>query len=248
MSDTSARMSLTDKATVLFGALSAAIACAVLILGDNVLKATYAPDIYVSTDTVALESFGSAKDHVRLFDFYNAGTAPSSNIKIVARFTNPDFKFTIESDEEVKSSTVRNSLLEISLERFSPRSRLRISALSKTENPLTEIYYIDDDGKTKMDPERRHHNDNHWIKVIAIFVTIAIVFWIAIIFIKRSENRNATQLQLTARELGDKLDQLKSDVAELRTQADDVPRIGAPTAGPDNGGAVEQRLHNLLNT
>jgi hypothetical protein len=247
MSDSTAKMSWMEKAPILLGGLSAAIAFAVLILGDNALRLTYKPDIYLNTDTVALESLGGSKEYIRLFDFYNSGTAASTNIKVVARFSTPDLKFTVESDEEVKSSASRSSLVEISLDRFSPRSHLKVSVLSKAANPLIETYYIDDKGKTKIDPERRSDNQDQWIKMTAILAVVFVVFWIAIVFMKRWESRIAANWQSATRELGDKMDQLKSDVAELRGATDDGSRNAAPSAGAEINGAVEERLQNLLN-
>lgn len=247
MSGSAAPMSWTEKATVLLGALSAAIAFVVLILGDNVVKLAYTPDIYLNTGTVALESLGGQKEHVRLFDFYNSGTAASSNIKVVVRFGTPDVKFTVDSDEEVKSFASRTSLIEVSLDRFSPRSRLKIFVLSKTENPLIDAYYIDDKGKTKIDPERRSNNQELWVKIAAIFFAVSITFWIAIIFMRRWENRISAGWQLATLELGDKMDQLRSDVAELRGAPDDSPGNGNPPLNAEINGAVEQRLQTLLN-
>lgn len=246
MSDGKPRLNFLEKSTFVLGCIGAMIAFAVLILGDNVLKLAYKPDIYLTTDTVALESWGGSKEHIRLFDFYNSGTAASSNIKFVARFSTSDVKFKIESDEEVKNLPLKNSLVEFSLDRFSPRSHVRMSAISKVANPLIETYYIDDKGKTKIDPERRYDNADQWMRVAAIIACVLLIFWLAIAIMKRWEGRVARNSESATRELADKIDQLKSDVAELRGAFEEGARAASVPTGTENNGAVEVRLQNLL--
>jgi len=246
MSESSAQMTLIEKTSILLGIVSALTAFAVLILGDNILRLTYRPDIYLNTNTVALENLGGSSEHVRVFDFYNAGTAASSNLKIVIRFNNPHLRFTVESDEEVKESIPRSSLIEISLGRLSPRSHLKISVLSKKENPFVEAYYIDDSGKTKIDPDRRNSNQDQWIRISAVMTVIFAFMGVSVILIRKAENRIASGWSSSLKELIDKMDQLKSEVLELRGNIDEFSKNSAPHSGSDGNGDVQRRLRTLL--
>lgn len=245
MSETKVGMNLTEKTTVGLGIFGALIAFSVLILGENVLRLAYKPDIYLSTDSVSLEGLGSSKEHVRLFDFYNSGTGASTNIKIVAKFSTPDVKFKIESDEEVKGSSLKNSLIEISLDRFSPRSHVKISVVSKIANALIDIYYIDDKGKSKIDPDRRSDSQDQWIKIVAILAVFFFIFFVILIFVRRLEKRIFIGWDVTSLELNDKISELKADIAELRVAPEEGKR-NCERDETENNQEVEQRLQSLL--
>lgn len=245
MSEKEEGMKAGEKIAIVVGVLSALVALAVLILGDNVLRLAYKPDIYLNTDSVSLGGLGATKEHVRLFDFYNSGTGTSTNIKVVAKFESADVKFKAESDEEIKSSVLKDSAVEVSLDRLSPRSHVKIYAVSKNNNSLTDVYYIDDNGKSKIDPERIDDVKDQWIRVFAILTVLFIICVIVWLLARRFERRIFSELALKNLVLSERINELKADIADLGISLEEVKNGEKRRLGL-SADEVGRRLKNLL--
>jgi hypothetical protein len=233
MSNTS-KLNFIEVCTLIVGGITMMIAAATLILGDNVLRLAYSPDVALATSGVSMEKLGSTKEYLRTFDFYNAGNSASANIKVVIRFASPDIKISVESDEDVKNSQIKSNTIEIFLERMSPRSHLRVSALSKSANALLETYYVDDKGKTKIDSERHISSPIRWSSVVAIALIIFVIMVTALVFIKRWERGMSAAWEISSQTLTEKMDNLKSDLAELRGAIDERP-VSSPRVNRSQG-------------
>lgn len=246
MSDKAEGMKSLEKFNPILTVAGILIAFAVLVFGDNLLKSFSKPDIYLYTDGVSLDGLGSTKEHVQLFDFFNAGAAASSNIKVVIKFANSDIRFKAESDEEIRGKNIKDSSIEVSLDRFSPRSHIKISVVSKSANPVIETYYVDDEGKSKVDRERKHEAEIDWFKLFVVLVIVILVLIIAWQLSKSTERSILKEISDHNVTINDRLNEVKAGIAELGFVQEQnlMQDVSGNEEGEDK--EVSHRLRKLL--
>lgn len=243
MSTNYKRMSLSEKATLIISILSFLVAFIGFVLSDSISDLSKTVEITSSKESTNLNSLTGKKGYIDTLVLRNIGNETSKNIKIIVTFPQNVPKYEVLSDEDVLKQESNEKKLQISLDRFSNNSKIKLVMFS--ENTLHyQVHYIDDNGKNEVTKHTSFIERSYW-DVLSIFVVVISMGIIAWIFRRASENNLEEALENHQRDFQDKLREIKDEIGNIEITVTSTNGMPDDTGSSDAKG-ITQRLVDFM--
>ncbi|MEL0639461.1 hypothetical protein V6260_02445 [Pseudoalteromonas aliena] len=243
MSTNYKRMSLSEKATLIISILSFLVAFIGFVLSDSISDLSKTVEITSSKESTNLNSLTGKKGYIDTLVLRNIGNETSKNIKIIVTFPQNAPKYEVLSDEDVLKQESNGKKLQISLDRFSNNSKIKLVMFS--ENTLYyQVHYIDDNGKNEVTKHTSFIKRSYW-DVLSIFVVVISMGIIAWIFRRASENNLEEALENHQRDFQDKLREIKDEIGNIEITVTSTNGMPDDTGSSDAKG-ITQRLVDFM--
>ncbi|HFQ5049238.1 TPA: hypothetical protein ACGU7T_001254 [Vibrio vulnificus] len=243
MSSITKKMSLGERISLVVSILSFIVAFLGLTLSDGFLKLNNKADIVSVIDNIKLNTLTSQNGYIGVLNVMNIGEAASKNIKIIINFEYEVPKFEFFSDEDILDSEIKGRKLNISLERLSSDSNLKVVMYS--DSPIKYgSNYIDDSGNHKImnyTPSTQQSLMDV-ILVVVIIISLLVVVWI---YRKASESALLEALEMHQNEIQVKLREVRDEIGNIEVVVNEPNNSTATIRDNDKG--IGQRLADFMN-
>ncbi|AWF80457.1 hypothetical protein BTJ40_06315 [Microbulbifer sp. A4B17] len=244
MSSTVSKLGWGEKISLAVSTLSFLVAFIGLVLSDSVSNISNKADIVAVNDTIKLNPLISQNGYIDTLNLKNRGRSASKNIKIIIGFSEKIPKFELSSDENIGRPEAKGRKLNISLERLSSNSNLKITMFS--ESPISyNVNYIDDSGNHKItmysEPAQRSILD--MVLILVIVISLLAIVWI---YRRASESALMAALDTHQSEIQVKLREMRDEIGNIEVVVNE-PSNTSTTGLNENDKGIGQRLADFIN-
>lgn len=211
-------LSFSDNAALIISFFGVLFTLLPLLLGDKIESILFGADIRVVKSEVSLEKLDSSKNKVQIYDIFNSGYTSSKDIKIVATLDKNTYRYEVVSDESIIKSINNFKKIEISLERLSPKSHVKITVLSAENIKLLNLYYIDDGGKNVIATGSYQDASFNWSVALSLFFMLIFLMILIRFYLRGSEDRLLVRFNELSSQMHDDSRLIRSDIADFKPE------------------------------
>jgi len=173
------KMGLSEKTTLIISILSFLVAFIGFILSDTISDLRKTVEITSIKDSTNLHFLTGKKGYIDTLLLRNEGNETSKNIKLIVTFPHNIPQHEVLSDEDVVKKESNGQKLQISLDRLSNNSKLKLVMFSEKKLDY-QVHYIDDNGKNEVTQHTSLNKRSYWdvLSIFVVVISMGIIVWI----------------------------------------------------------------------